>query len=164
MSDELTTCAAAFFRSKGKTVVTENEFLMGISIDLHWMPHKDAKMLLSSLISNKILKKDGEYLRPVFELSSVDVPVAYKPDMKIIKSAIKSEVKKEAPAPENIFPMLVAESSELNIEKRDFISECNMLQKKLNIDIEAAGLIVLRNHGLDISEISDSVYNFVLKK
>ena len=72
MTSELTVCAAAFLRNKGKTVVAENEFLMGVSMDYHWMPYGDAKKLLDILIRSDIFKKNGEYLKASFELSDVD--------------------------------------------------------------------------------------------
>ena len=49
MADEYVVCTAAFFRNKGKNVITENEFLMVISMDLHWMPYGKAKVLLGEL-------------------------------------------------------------------------------------------------------------------
>ena len=62
MTDEYTVCAAAFFRNEGKTVITESEFTMVMSMDLHWMPFGKAKLLLAELLSRKILVKNGEFL------------------------------------------------------------------------------------------------------
>ena len=92
MTSELTVCAAAFLRNKGKTVVAENEFLMGMSMDYHWMPYGDAKKLLDILIRSDIFKKNGEYLKASFELSDVDVPVAYRPSESLMESIRSSKV------------------------------------------------------------------------
>ena len=37
MADELTVCAAAYFRSIGKDVTTPEEFVIGTSLELKWM-------------------------------------------------------------------------------------------------------------------------------
>ncbi len=162
MENELVVCAAAFFRSKGKTVITETEFLMEISITNHWMPYKEAKLLLSKLLEENILEKNGEYVKPTFDISEVNVPVAYRPPADLVKS---EKTKKSTDAVvEDVFPSLVEEAVELGMKKKDFISESNNLQKKLNIDIEAAGLIVLRDHGYNVDEIADRIYESIISK
>ena len=168
MTDELTICAAAFLRNKGKNVVTENEFLMGISMDLHWMPYGDAKVLLAALLNSKILEKNGEYLKPTFDVSGItDVPVGYRPGPDFVsKLKTKNDVPvKEKTAPmkssaptQDLFPMMIEEAVETGMEKRDFISEANNIQKKLNVDITVAGLMVLRDRGADIGPLADRVY------
>ena len=47
------------------------------------------------------------------------------------------------------------------MERRDFIQNCNKIQKRLNIDIGAAALIVLRDNGTDIAPYVDMVYDSV---
>lgn len=168
MTDELTVFAAAFLRNKGKNVITENEFLMGVSMDLHWMPYSDAKVVFAALIGSKILEKNGEYVKPTFDVSDItDIPVGYRPSPDLV-SKLKS--KKDVPAKEktapvknnvpaqDIFPMMIEEAVETGMEKRDFISEANNIQKRLNVDITVAGLIVLRDRGADIGPLADRVY------
>ena len=167
MTSELTVCAAAFLRNKGKTVVAENEFLMGMSMDYHWMPYGDAKKLLDILIRSDIFKKNGEYLKASFELSDVDVHVAYRPSESLMESIRSSKVvttPKKGPVPENLLPLLISEAIDAHMDKRDFMSAANALQKGLNIDILAAGLIVLRDVGVDIGHLTDRVYAAVSKK
>ena len=167
MTDEYTICAAAFFRNKGKSVITETEFLMVISMDLHWMPYGKAKALLDQLISKNVLVKNGEYLKPSFEVSDIEVPVAYRPSDSFISSlSQKTENKpvKPAPADDDLLPSMIAEAVKMGVEKRDFISESNSISKKLDIDMLAAALIVLRDKGADISPYVDRVYQAVISK
>ena len=172
MTSELTVCAAAFLRNKGKTVVAENEFLMGMSMDYHWMPYGDAKKLLDILIRSDIFKKNGEYLKASFELSDVDVPVAYRPSESLMEgirsskvvTTPKKEPPKKGPVPENLLPLLISEAIDAHMDKRDFMSAANALRKGLNIDILAAGLIILRDVGVDIGHLTDRVYAAVSKK
>ena len=146
MTGELGICAAAFFRSKGKNVVTENEFLMGVSMNSRWMPYGDAERLLSVLISEKIVSKDGEYVRPCFDPASVDVPVGYRPPQDLLR-------KKQ----EDVFQTLVSMAASADIDKKDFLSSCRNVQRALDVDVEVAAVIVLRDKGLDVSKIAGSV-------
>ena len=167
MADEYVVCTAAFFRNKGKNVITENEFLMVISMDLHWMPYGKAKVLLGELLSRKVLIKNGEFLKPSFEISDIDVPVAYRPSDDLVSSLVQK--KEERPAPkavqsDDLLPSMISAAVQNGVEKRDFISESNAVSKKLDIDMLAAALIILRDKGVDISPFTDRVYSAVKEK
>lgn len=146
-------CAAAFFRNKGKSVVTEKEFLMGISMDFRWMPYSDAKELLIALLAAGVVSRDGDLIRPAFSVSDADIPAAYRPPADIIRRAALSRKTDSMN-----FPQMIAFAEEHGMKKKDFISASNALQKRLGISPEAAGLIVLRDSGADISEIAERVY------
>lgn len=152
--DELRLCTAAFFRSKGKSVITEQEFLMGVSMNMRWMPYGDAEKLLAAMIKSGAVGKDGEYVRPKFDVNSIDVPVGYKPSADILK--IKQ--------PEDVFQTLVSKAAAAGIDKKDLLSYCRTIQKKLNVDIEVAALMALRDKGVDVSADAEKVYGMVKER
>jgi hypothetical protein len=161
MTDELTVCAAAFFRSIGKDVTTPDEFVMISSLELKWMSPSDAKLLLRLLLSERILEKKGDYIRPSKDLSGIDLPLAYKPTKEVMDLIHSKPV--EAPKPKgeeepDMFHVLIGVAAENGIQTRDFVPACSKIQKKLDIDISAAALIVLRDKGVDISPYVGKVY------
>ena len=168
MTDEYTVCAAAFFRNKGKNVITEKEFVMVVSMDLHWMPYVKAKQLLAALIDKGILVRSGELVKPSFEISDIDVPVAYRPSDSLISSLKEGKAEKpaEKPAPvsNDLLPTLIEEAVKKGIQKRDFVAEANSVSKRLNVDMLAAALIVLRDRGVDIAPYVDAVYEAIAQK
>ena len=167
MTDELTVCAAAFFRNKGKNVITESEFLMVTSMDLHWMPYGKAKQLLAAMLAEKVLVKSGEYLKPSFEISDIDVPVAYRPSESLLASLqqAREEPKPQAPVvSDDLLPSMISAAANAGVEKREFIAESNSISKKLDIDMLAAALIVLRDKGVDIAPFADRVYDAIKVK
>ncbi|MCL1984709.1 MAG: DUF2240 family protein [Methanomassiliicoccaceae archaeon] len=158
--------AAAFFRNKGKSVVTEREFVMGISMDLRWMPPADTEVLLSLLLSEKVLEKDGEYLRPAFDLRSVDVPLGFRPPADMLKKEKRpsSAVRTAPAAGDDMLSELMAEAEGLGIKRKDFIISINSIQKRINADIEIAALLMLRENGVDVSGHLDKVYDIISKR
>lgn len=153
MSDESKICAAALFCNKGKDVITVKEFTMYVSLDLRWMPVKDANQLVSLLISERILTKTGDYLKPAVDFSEVEIPIAYKPSPQLlteIRDSGKAGALKNERDPVELFSVLLEKAASYGLKKGPFISECNRIVKKLNIDIEIAALIVLAKHGTDI--------------
>jgi len=156
--DELDMTAAAFFRSKGKNVVTENEFFMGVSMDLRWLQPAETKELISLLINSGVLEKDGEYLRPSFDIRSADVPIGFRPSSDVLRIKRKKIV---PPAADDPLSVLAAEAGTLGMEKRDFIISLNAIQKQMNIDIEVAALLLFREKGADIADRCDDAYRAI---
>lgn len=163
MSNELETCLAALFLNKGKDVLTVKEFAMYVSLDLRWMQVKDANHLMEVFLKEGMLSRSGEYLKPAIDISSIDVPVAYRPSESLL-----TILKENVPAPEpvanndNVFSQLINMAVEQGMEKGTFISECNKISKRTNIDIEVAALMVLRDKGVDIAPYLDGVRAIIL--
>lgn len=169
MADELTVCAAAYFRSIGKDVTTPEEFVMGTSLELKWMSPSDSKLLLSAMVrAGVVTQKDG-YVRPASDLGAIDLPLAYRPPKELVETlhGSKSQTTEKAPAQKkqadtaDVFPMLMERAVEAGMQRRDFIQSCNRIQKRLDIEIGVAALIVLRDAGADVSPYLDAVYDSV---
>lgn len=173
MEDNLRLCASAFVRNKGKSVFTESDILMGLSMDLRWMSYSEAKSVLSAMVTAGLFEKSGDMYRATFSNNDIDVPVAYKPTRDLIDrvqaAAAKPEPPKEAPkehesVPEDMMPTLMKVAVENGIERREFMMQSNALMRKLGVFIEVAGLYVLRDSGVDVSELADKVYESVKLK
>lgn len=160
MTDEFEICAAAFFRNKGKDVVTPKEFVMGVSLDLRWMPVVDAERLADALVRKKIVSRSGEYLKVVVDPSGVEVPVAYRPSESLLSELHSAPVPKSKP--KEALPELVNAAVKSGLDRGKFVSECNKLKKRLGIDMEAAALIILRDNGVDISLFIDAIRETII--
>jgi len=166
MDDGLQLCAAAFFRSRGKTVVTENEFLMGVSMNMRWMPYSDAEKLLAMILKSGLAEKDGEYIRPKFDLGSIDIPVGYRPPASLLSTPVSEPKVAPTPTPASADPFqtLLAEVAKLGVDRKELLSRCRIVQKKMDIDIEAAALLVLREMNIDVSKYIDEMYRVVSER
>ncbi len=164
MTDELAVCAAAFFRSIGRDVATPEEFVMNASLELKWMSPSDAKSLLTALTSSGAVTQKGGYVRPAADPATVDVPLAYRPSAELISSLHeKSQTPDvtDGSEPREVFPELVAVAADNGMQRRDFIQSCNKIQKRLDIEVAVAALIVLRDAGIDVSPYLDAVYGSI---
>ncbi len=174
MTDEAAVCAATFFRIRGKDVVTPKEFTMTVSLDLKWMPVKEAAALLDLLVERGMMSRSNGYLRPSEALKDLQVPIAYRPSEAFRqelagRGRTSSAEKKAAPAPvktagNDLFPVLVQQAVAAGLAKGAFIGECNGIKKTLGTDICAAALLVLRDRGVDVKELCDRVYAQLIKK
>jgi len=168
MPDELEVCLAALFLNKGRDVLTAKEFTMYVSLDLRWMQTRDAESLMKAFIGKGLMSKTGEYLRPLIDTSAVDVPVAYRPSEGLLKS-LKSQTpeqpaaKKGAGAPD-LLSVLITEAINSGMKKGTFVSECNKISKKMDVDMEVAALMILRERNVDIMPFVNDVRSAVVSR
>ena len=157
--DGLMFTAAAFFRNKGKNVVTEAEFVNGISLDLRWVAPSEAERVCALLVTKGYIERDGAFLRPAFDVSAVDVPLNFRP------SADMFALPPKAPAgPDGILAELIEKAGSAGIGRKEFIVTMNAVQKRINVDIEIAALIVLRERGVDVTDRIDASYDLIAKR
>lgn len=173
MADEAIECVAAFFRTMGKDVATAKEFTMKTSLDLKWMSPSESEALLSGLVSAGYLESRNGYVRPAVPVEGVEVPIGYRPAKGLaerLKGMRAPSPKADAPVPEaprpqgpakDVFRSMMESAVAAGIARKDFISECNRLQKRLDIDISVAALAVLRDAGVDISGFTGDVREHV---
>ncbi len=164
MTGELEMCAAAFFRTVGKDVATVDEFVMEVSLGRKWMAPSDAKALLAKLVKAGILEQRDGYVRPKVDVGSIDVPLAYRPPKDILSTTAPIEMcqsPKKENAATDMFPKLMEVAVGAGLQRREFIQECNRIQKRLDIDIGVAALIALRDAGVDITPYFNPVYDWV---
>jgi hypothetical protein len=155
--DDLRTAAAAFFQGKGKNVVTEKEFTMDISMKLRWMQPSEAERLLPLFLSEGVLKKDGEYLRPAFDVNGIDVPFGYRPPAGLLMRTAAAP-RTDATRPADLLGELFAAAERGGMKKKDIMVAANAVQKKINVDIEIAVLLMLKENGIDISDHIGKAY------
>ncbi len=178
MANEIQTCAAAFFRTSGKDIATTDEFVMTASLELKWMAPSKAKKLLALLENEGAVVCKNGYVRLSPDLSGIDLPMAYRPSPELLALMDKplepkakreekpepkaTEAARAAPAPrgpekQDVFHILMDAAVEAGIPRKDFIQNSNKIQRKLDIDIGAAALIVLRDGGVSIAPYIDAV-------
>ena len=157
---------AAVFLNKGRDVLTAKEFVMYISLDLRWMPVKDAYSLITALSEKNMMEVAGEYVKPSIDLSDVNVPVAYRPSANLISAlgSQKKNGKNIPPETEGSFPKLIGTAVKNGAEKGKFVSECNKISKSLNVDMEVAALLVLREMKIDINPYVKEVSEEILSR
>lgn len=179
MNDELKICTAAFFRNKGKEVITVMELIMTISLDLRWMDATTASRFVKVIVSEGLVTSTQDnLLKATKELSTIDVPVAYKPSKELLefirsstsdKKENTDDLKTTRKAPlksdkDALLPKMMDLATSVGMQKGLFVSECNKIVKRLNVDMEVAALIVLRDKGVDIAPYYDAVYSSISKR
>jgi hypothetical protein len=147
---------AQLFRKKGKSSLTEKEFVFAASLDLRWFTPREAQKFLEIGLESELLAQEGDKVKPAFEHKNLDVPKGYAPTAELLQKSTQ---------PKGIFLKMVdLIAAEKNMPTKDVISLINQTQDRMGIDVEVAALIVAKKMGADISGCIDEVEENIGKR
>ena len=148
--EELRNAIALLFKRKGRDELSEREFVLSASMDLRWFPPRDAQRLLQVGLETKLLESRDGTIRPVFDVSAVEVPRDYVPTTAILSTP--------TPMEENLFVRIVdAVASRTRMDRKTVIRRVNEVQERMDLEIEVAALIVARQAGVDVAQFLPAV-------
>jgi hypothetical protein len=145
---ELTYTVSVPFKRKGKEQLKDMDFVMALSMDLKWFTPEQAKSVLAEAQRSGLLKRDGELVRPSFDISKIEIPSGFKPETVAIEK--KSVFER---AIERII-------TSTGIEKRKVVSMINKKQEELSkqVLIEVSAILVAIENGVMVDDLIDEEY------
>ena len=145
---ELTYTVSMPFKRKGKEALKDMEFVMALSMDLNWFTPEQAKSVLSEAQRSGLLKRDGESVRPSFDMSKIEIPSGFKPEIAAIEKKTVFE---------KVIERIIASTGK---EKRKVVSMINKKQEELSkqVVIEVSALLVAIEHAVLVDDLIDEEY------
>ena len=148
--EELRDAIALLFKRKGRDELSEREFVLSASMDMHWFPPRDAQRLLQLGLETKLLESQGGAIRPAFDVSAVEVPRDYIPTSAILD--IPTAVS------EDVFLRIVdAIVAKTKTDRKSVIASVNAVQEKLDVEVEVAALVAAHQAGVDVTPFLPAV-------
>lgn len=150
MTDLIYTVSVPFKR-KGKESLKESEFVLALSFDLNWFSPDQAKKVLLEAEKAGLLKRDGEFIHPAFDLTSVEPPNGFKPGV----------FEEERSIFDRIIERITAETG---MDKRRVIALINKKQDELSklVEIEVSAILVALEHGVTLDNLIDEEYQALI--
>lgn len=153
--DELKRTIALLFKRKGRSHMSEKEFVFSASMDMRWFPPKDSQKLLDTAIARGAISVQDGRITPNFEISGVDIPLDFTPSPAIL----------EMPPKEDLFAKILNHLlSHIDVERKDIISRINAIQEKMEVEIEVAAMLAGEEQGLDMSGFLGEVEKEILER
>ncbi len=153
---ELETCLGVLFKRKGKSVMTETEFMLTVSFDYRWFTPREAQTLLDISVKRGLLVRTEEFLRPNFDIKDIEAPLSFRPSKEVL-SGDKEEV--------SLFAQLIQLISDKGkMKKRDAVARVNRTQARLGVDVEVAAVLVARDLGADVDPFLEPVRKEILAR
>jgi hypothetical protein len=151
--DELKRAIAVLFQRKGKSTMTENDFVFSASIDMGWFTPKEAQKVMDISLKLRLLSKKNGELTANFDLDGINVPMEFKPSKKIL------DLEAEGP-----LLGIISRLKESGMERGELVARTNSLQKAYGIEIEAAALMLGNDLGIDVKEFMPLVREELFKR
>lgn len=156
MAEEPKTALAAFFQMRGGDTISESEFVMEASYRLRWFTPKEAQRLLEVGVDRGLLRTDAGNVRASFDVSSVAVPVNYRPG---------PEVLAPPPKPPDLFAALLGRLERATGEGRaPLVARINRMQERMGVDADVAAALVARGLGVDICDLFADLESGILRR
>ena len=150
---ELLFTAAMPFKRKGTDTIKETGFVMALSMDLGWFKPDTARDFISSAIEMGIISREGDMLKAQFDVNNVEVPMGFKPDVSRFK---------EKEVFEQIIERIIINTG---LEKQKIIAKINKDRSEKGglFSIEVLGILMAREHGIQVDDLIGKSYKGLLK-
>jgi hypothetical protein len=146
---------AAPFRHTRKDRLKKNEIIYYLAFDRKWMSIDQANVILKRAMDEGLVAFDGEMLAPKFDITTVDIPIGFKPSSAVfevydpvstlIDRMVKATGKKETE--------LVSEINRMTSEDFDDL-----------IRPEAAVMILAKRYSVRYDDLLPELKEHLLKK
>ena len=145
---ELTYTVSMPFIRKGKEALKDMEFVMALSMDLKWFTPDQAKSVLTEAQKSGLLKRDGDLVRPTFDISKIEIPSGFKPETMAIEKKTVFE---------RVIERIITSTG---IEKRKVVSMINKKQEELSkqVVIEVSAILVAIENKVMVDDLIDEEY------
>jgi len=140
------------FKRKGKDALKESEFVLALSIDLNWFSPDQAKNVVREAEKAGLIKREGDIIRPTFDLSPVEPSSEFK----------KGVMEEQEQA---LFDRIIERiTSETGMDKRKTVALVNKKQDELSklVEIEVSAILVALENGVALDNLIDEEYKVLV--
>ncbi len=137
---ELKYTVAFIFQRMGNDVIDKDDFIYGPPADLGWFSSSEAKKLLQIARKEGLVNVKGDKVKIKFEHKDLDIPLGFEPPKKILNE-------KKKPLFQSMLDDVVMHS---HLDRQEVMSRVNVKQDEMNIEIEAALLLIAQELELDL--------------
>ena len=145
---------AAPFKHTRKERLQKSEFIFYLTIDRKWMSREQANQLLERAKAAGLVEIADGWVRPLLDLTSVTVPVGFRPDSRIFESEEASQL------------LIGRIAAARNVPPAAVVAEVNHLIREGfdgNLRLPAAAVMVAAKHRVDYRDLLDRLTVEVLE-
>ncbi|OPX71155.1 MAG: hypothetical protein A4E38_01100 [Methanoregulaceae archaeon PtaB.Bin108] len=150
----LTITIAAPFRHARKDQLKKNEIVYYLAFKQHWMNINEANILIARAGEEGLIEMDGDMIRPLFDVSTIEIPLGYKPGSAVFERS------------DPVDDLLSRISKHTGIALAEIVAEQNQIvmeQFRGNLRSEAAVVILARRHGVEFQDLLPALREHLLK-
>lgn len=150
----LSVTIAAPFRHTRKERLKKNEIVYYLAFERGWMNIEQANLLLARAREEGLIAYEGDMIRPLFDVESIEVPLGFKPSSSVFNRYDPQE------------ELLQRIAGKKNVPLTLVVAEMNaMITKEFDGHIrpEGAVIILAKRYGVEFSDLLPALRENVLK-
>lgn len=154
MDSETQIILAFLFKRSGKTILSESEIYLTLSLELGWFTTQEAKTFVKHAIEHKILQQKKEKLTPNFDIEKTTIPVHFRPSTR----SYKKQDEKPIVNTQNVVETLIQHITETTKQNQnEVIKQIKQITTKKHILPEIAALYIAHINKIDTKDIFHQV-------
>ncbi len=146
---------AAPFKHTRKEQLKKNEIVYYLAFERGWMNIEQANLLLARAKEEGLIAYEGDMIRPLFDVQSIEIPLGFKPSASVFRRSDPQEELMQRIAREKSMPLTLVVADMNAIISREFDG---------HIRPEGAVIILAKRHGVEFSDLLPALRENVLKK
>jgi hypothetical protein len=140
---------AFLFKRSGREKLKESEIYLPLSLELGWFSTKESIAFVRHAIEHNLLKKEGEFLVPNFDVKEIKIPVGFFPS-KVFELRVVDEVLKRI-------------INKTKYKKQDILNRINEIESEKKVVKEVASLLYAVECNVDVKDLYDAVEGGILR-
>jgi hypothetical protein len=151
----LAVTVAAPFKHTRKERLQRSEFIFYLTIDRKWMSRDQANQVLERAKAAGMVEVAEGWVRPLLDLSSVTIPVGFKPDSRIFETEEASQI------------LIGRIASHRGVPPAEVVAEVNRVAREDfdgNLLLPAAAAMVAKRYRVDLRDLLDRLMVEILKE
>ena len=140
----LEVAVAVPFKQRATERLGEGEFVVALSLDRDWFSPDQAKRLVDVAVGRGLVAEEDGDLVARFDPADVTVPEGFAPDDAILRE-------------QSTFETALDAIVDAGVEKQRAVAGINERQRSLAISIEAAAVLVAKEHGAAVDHLAADV-------
>jgi hypothetical protein len=134
---------AAPFRRNGRERLSENDFIVDLSMKRRWFTPEQAQRVVDVALSEGLVERgDADSLVASFDPREVSIPEGFSPDESVVQRR-------------STFERVLDALTDAGFEKQESVAGVNRLQADLEVTVEAAAVLYARRQGLDVGPLAE---------
>jgi hypothetical protein len=145
---------AAPFRHTRKEQLKKNEIVYYLAFERGWMNIEQANLLLARAKEEGLIANEGDMIRPLFDVQSIEIPLGFKPSASVFRKSDPQEELMQRIAMEKSMPLTLVVADMNAIISKEFDG---------HIRPEGAVIILAKRLGVKCSDLLPALRENVLK-
>lgn len=150
----LSIAIAAPFRHTRKGQLKKNEIVYYLAFERGWMNIEQANLLLARAEEEGLVAYEGDMIRPLFDIQSIEIPLGYKPSASVFRRSDPQEELMQRISTAKGMPLTLVVAELNGLISREFDGQ---------IRPEGAVVILAKRHGVPFEDLLPALRESVLK-